>query len=293
MNSDDGFPYAVHAFEVEGSTMRYVDEGNGPAVLLVHGTPTWSYLYRRFIRALAPTHRVVAPDHLGFGRSDKPSEADYLPAAQARRLEALIEHLGLRDFVLAVHDFGGPIGLSYALDHPEHIRGIVLFNTWMWSLAGSPNERIARIMSGRIGRFLYERLNFSPRVLLKAGFADRAKLSRDVHEQYLAPFPSKLERHALWVYARELLGSSDWYAGLWSRRARLAPLPAILLWGMRDPAFGPAYLERWREALPHARVAEFPDAGHFVQEEAPDGAIDELRRFLEALDGSGRSAAQP
>lgn len=281
------FPHTAHDFQVDGSTMRYVDEGIGPPVLFVHGTPTWSYLYRRFIDALAPSHRVVAPDHLGFGRSAKPLGADYRPAAHARRLSALIDHLGLRDFVLVVHDFGGPIGLSHALDHPDRIRGIVLFNTWMWSLQGSPNARIARALSGRVGRFLYERLNASPRLLLKAGFADKKKLTPETHAQYLAPFASRHERHATWVFARELLGSSEWYDGLWRRRDRLAALPAMLLWGMRDPAFGPEYLERWRAALPDARISMFPDAGHFVQEEAPDRAIAELVGFLATLEGPG------
>jgi len=284
------FPYTSHDFQVDGSTMRYVAEGVGPPVLFVHGTPTWSYLYRRFIVSLAPSHRVVAPDNLGFGRSAKPPGADYRPAAHARRLGALIDHLGLRDFVLVVHDFGGPIGLSYALDHPDRVRGIVLFNTWMWSLKGSPNARIARALSGRVGRFLYERLNASPRLLLKAGFADKTKLSRETHARYLAPFPSRRERHATWVLARELLDSSDWYAGLWDRRDRIAGLPAMLLWGMRDPVFGPGYLERWRDALPDARVTTFPDAGHFVQEEAPDHAVAEVLGFLATLNGPGRAA---
>lgn len=287
------FPYTPREFPVDGSVMRYVDEGSGPPVVLVHGTPTWSYLYRHLIGALTPGRRVVAPDHLGFGRSDKPPGADYRPVAHARRLAALIDHLELDDCVLVVHDFGGPIGLSHALDHPERVRGIVCFNTWMWSLADSPSARIARLLSGRFGRFLYERLNFSPRVLLKAGFADRSKLTREIHRQYLLPFAKREHRRAPWVLARELLASGDWYDELWSRRARLAEIPALLLWGMRDPAFGPADLERWREALPAARVATFPEVGHFVQEEAPEGAISEVERFLETLDERRRNTHDP
>jgi len=121
---------------------------------------------------------VIALDHLGFGQSDKPAEADYRPAAQARRLEELIKRLGLKDIVMVVHDFGGPIGLAYAIRHPDNVRGLVLFNTWMWSLAGTPAERLSRLFSGSLGRFLYTRLNFSPRVILKAAFGDKRKLTR-------------------------------------------------------------------------------------------------------------------
>ncbi len=100
---------------------------------MVHGTPTWSFMYRHLIRDLSPRYRCIAPDHLGFGLSDRPAGWSYRPEDQARNLARLIETLGLKDLTLVVHDFGGPIGLAYALDHPENVRRLVLFNTWMWS----------------------------------------------------------------------------------------------------------------------------------------------------------------
>jgi pimeloyl-ACP methyl ester carboxylesterase len=274
------YPFRPHHLEVEGGRLHYVDEGEGPPVVLVHGTPVWSFVYRHLIADLSRTHRVVAPDHLGFGLSDKPAEADYRPAAHARNLERLIEALGLRDVVLVVHDFGGPIGLSYAVEHPENVRALVLLNTWMWSLAGTPAERASRMLSGAVGRFLYRRLNLSPRVLLPTLFADRSRLTPEIHRHYVDAFPSPAERQAPWVFARELMGSSGWYEGLWRRRDRLAGLPALVLWGMKDSAFRPDALARWREALPGARVVELPDAGHFVQEEAPEEVAREIRRLL-------------
>jgi haloalkane dehalogenase len=271
----------METLELPDGRMRYIDEGEGQPVLLVHGTPTSSYLYRRLIPALANHRRVIAPDHLGFGSSDKRGNADYTPAGHARNLERLIEALSLKDLVLVVHDFGGPIGLSYALEHPENVRGLVLFNTWMWSLAGTPAERMSRLLSGALGRFLYTRLNLSPRVLLKAAFGDKRKLGREAHRHYMSAFPTPADRRAPWVLARELIGSTEWYESLWSRRARLAETPALLLWGLKDPAFGPSYLARWREALPSARVVEYVEAGHFVQEEAPEEAAAQMVRFLE------------
>jgi haloalkane dehalogenase len=276
------YPFRSSYLDLGPGRLHYVDEGRGPAVLLVHGTPTWSYLYRLLIRDLARDHRVIAVDNLGFGLSDKPAGWGYRPEDHARNLARLVEWLKLEEFTLVVHDFGGPIGLSYALEHPERVRSLVLFNTWLWSLRGTPAERASRVMGGPVGRFLYRHLNFSPRVLLKAVYGDKAKLTPTVHRQYIAPFPTAASREAPWVLARELIGSSDWYEGLWGRLDRIADKPALLLWGMKDPTFGAAALERWRRALRNSRVVEFPEAGHFVQEEAPVEAAEELRGFLEA-----------
>lgn len=275
------YPFESLDLELPDGRMRYVDQGSGPAVVLLHGTPTWSFLYRHLIGALSTDHRVIAPDHLGFGRSDKPAEAEYGPEAHARNLARLIEHLDLREFTLGVHDFGGPIGMSYALEHPDRVSGLILFNTWMWSLKGTRAERVSRLLGGRLGRLLYTRLNFSPRVLLKAAFGDRSALTPEIHARYLEPFPTPDDRIAPWVFARELAGASEWYARLWARRQQLASTPALVLWGMKDPAFTPDDLARWRTVLPDARVVEFEQAGHFVQEEAPDRVEREVRSFLD------------
>lgn len=270
-------------FDVPGGRMHYVDEGTGPAVVLVHGTPTWSYLYRHLIRALSDGYRVVVPDHLGFGRSGKPKGADCRPAAHAANLARLLDHLGLEDIVLGVHDFGGPIGLSYAIERPENVRALVLFNTWLWSLEGTPAERASRLLGGRLGRFLARRLNLSPRVLLKAAFGNRRALTREIHAHYLEPFASPDEREAPWVLARELMGSADWYRSLWDQRARIVDKPSLVLWGMKDPTFGPAYLARWETELTNASVVQVEHAGHFVPEEAPDRVTREVRSFLDGL----------
>lgn len=274
------YPFRSSYLDLGPGRVHYVDEGRGPVLLFVHGTPTWSFLYRHLLRDLSRDHRVIAVDHLGFGLSEKPVGWGYRPVDHARNLEQLIERLGLDDFTLVVHDFGGPIGLSYALEQPERVRALVLFNTWLWSLRGSSAERASRVMAGPIGRFLYRRLNFSPRVLLKAVYGDKGKLTPEVHRQYIAPFPTAVSREAPWVLARELIGSSEWYEELWGHLERLAEKPALLLWGMKDPTFGAAALARWRGAFPGARVVEFPEAGHFVQEEAPVEAAGAIRSFL-------------
>jgi haloalkane dehalogenase len=259
-----------------------VDEGQGQPVLLVHGTPTWSFLYRHLIWGLSTQgYRVIAVDHLGFGLSDKPEGAAYRPADHSRRLAALVEHLRLSQVDLVVHDFGGPIALGYATEHPENVRRIVLFNTWMWSLAENRSTvRASGFAAGPIGRFLYRRMNFSPKVLMKAVVGDKSKLTPEAHRHYVQAFPDASARMAPWVLARELIGSSEWYDGLWARRERLRGKPALLLWGMKDPTFGPDALARWQEALPQAEIERFPDAGHFVQEEEGAALVPRIDAFL-------------
>ena len=263
--------------------MHYVDEGAGPAVVLVHGTPTWSFEWRHVIRALAPHFRCIAPDHLGFGLSERPLDAPYTPEWHAANFAELVERLGLPPFTLVVHDFGGPIALPYALDRPERVPRIVVVNSWMWSFADDPDmRRKAAIAGSAFSRFLYRWANLSLRVILPSAYGDRRKLTPEIHRQYLERFPDRRSRGTvLWTLARSLLGSSAHYDALWSRRARLHDRPALVIWGMRDSAFRPRQLARWREALPHARVVEIAGAGHWPHEEAPDEVVAALRAFLE------------
>lgn len=275
------YPFEPRSLNVGAGTMRYVDEGTGPPIVMVHGTPTWSFLYRDLIKGLRHRYRCVAPDHLGFGLSDKPAGAPYRPEDQAKRLGRLIDTLALEDITLMVHDFGGPIGLAYAIEHPTNVSRLVLFNTWMWSFVGDRQMQwIGRVFAGRVGRFLYERWAFAVNVLFRRAFGDRRRYTRAVHAQYQGPMRDPAARHATWVYARELLGSSSWYGTLWQRRDRIARIPALLVWGMKDPAFA-RYLPRWRTVFAHAEVVELPDVGHAPMEERAAEITPAISRFLE------------
>jgi haloalkane dehalogenase len=275
------YPFRSRFADLAAGRMHYVDEGQGHAVLMVHGTPDWSFLWRHLIRDLAPDFRCIAMDHLGFGLSDKPARFGYRPEDHAANLRALVERLGLRDLTLVVHDFGVPIGLAHAIERPEAVRRIVLLNGWMWSLADNRRiRRIMRVMTSPLGWLLYVHLNFSARVVLRQAFADKTKLTPAVHRQYLAPFPSPRHRRGPWGMAKAVLGSSAWYDSLWARRDRVAGKPALVLWGMKDPAFGPAELARWRSVLTDAEVVTLADAGHFPQEEEPEEVCRRVRAFL-------------
>ncbi|HEU4535289.1 MAG TPA: alpha/beta fold hydrolase [Polyangiaceae bacterium] len=272
------YPFSPRRFRTAEGELSYLDEGAGPPVLFVHGTPSWSFEWRACVRALAPTRRCVAPDHLGFGLSEKPSgpgAARVLrPEDHAARLLALVRRLDLRDLTLVVHDFGGPVGLPVALDEPGRVARLVVVNTWAW-----PNgddavaRRLDRLVRSPLGRFLYRWLNISPRVLLPAAFADKRRLTPAVRRHYVAPFARRADREGPYALARALVGSDPFYASLWARRGEFARLPATVVWGGRDPAFGPRHLARWVDALPAASVDRVEAAGHFVAEEAPEAIV--------------------
>ena len=279
------YPFAPRSLEVPDGTMHYVDEGDGPVIVLVHGTPTWSYLYRHQIKALSSRYRVIAPDHLGFGLSEKPESARYSPSDHAANLRRLLGHLGIGEYGLVVHDFGGPIGLAVALEDPEAVRALALFNTWMWSISDDPTVKridgMLTMLGGSVGRFLYKRLNISPRVLLKSVFGDKTALTKPVHSHYTSAFPEYADRQGPLGMALALSGEGEWYDSLWARRDTLRQTPALLLWGMKDPTFTPAALERWLGVFAQPEVERFPEAGHFLQEERSDAVSERLLRFFD------------
>ncbi len=288
------YPFAHHAIELSAGRMHYVDEGTGPPILLVHGTPTWSFEYRHLIRSLAPRWRTIAPDHLGFGLSSRPRSFPYTPEAHASTLREFVRRIGLTRFALIVHDFGGPIGLPLCFDERLDITHLVLLNTFMWPLDDDPRmAHGARFIGGPFGRLLYKYANASLRMLMPAAYGDRSKLTPAIHAQYLAPFSEREDRalvlHAL---ARSLAGSHDYYARLWANADRLKGRPTLIAWGMKDSAFGVQHLARWREHLPGARLLTLADAGHWPHEEAPEAVAEAIRALLD-VPVEPKAAADP
>lgn len=266
------YPYSPRTFRTDVGAIRFVDEGRGRPVVLSHGTPSWSFEWRAVIEALRRTHRVIAPDHLGFGLSDKPDLPERLrPEDHAARLAALVRSLELEDAILVGHDFGGPIGLGALLDAPERFTALVLTNTWMWSLADRKDvRRLSALVRSPVGRLLYKGMNASPRWILPAAFGDARALASDVHAHYLAPFPRWSTRTAPWKLGIELAGSASFYDRLWAAREAIASRPARIVWGEKDPTFRSTELERLSSALPHAEITRAPSSGHFTAEEAPE-----------------------
>lgn len=262
------YPFPAHTCHVQGGKMHYVDVGQGYPILMLHGAPTWSFTYRHLIKGLSPHFRCIAPDYLGFGLSDHPHHWSYKPEAHAQHIQTLIQYLRLKEFALLVHDFGGPIGLSYALDHPDQVRRLILMNTWMWPLKGDPEfEKMARSVKGGYGRFLYERLNHSVRSLMPRGMGDRSKLTKKVHAHYLNALPTPESRRGAIVFIKERIDSNDWYEQLWQRREALQNIPTLLFWGMQDPWLKIDALERWLALFENVQMVRYQQAGHFVAEE--------------------------
>jgi haloalkane dehalogenase len=276
------YPFASRWVDVGVGKLHYVDEGQGPVILFVHGTPTWSFEYRHLIAELRATHRCIAVDHLGFGLSDRPADAEYTPEAHAQRLRAFVDKLGLTRFTLVVHDFGGPIGLPLALDGSGRVERVVVLNSWMWSFTDDAEmTKRARMVAGGFGKFLYRRLNASLKLITPSAYGDRRKLTKAIHRQYLEVFPDPDSRErVLYALALSLLGSSAHYEGLWQRRAELAKVPVLIVWGVKDSAFRPRQLAKWREAVPTAQVVEVPTSGHWPHEEEPQAVLAALRAFL-------------
>jgi haloalkane dehalogenase len=278
----DAYPFEPRFVQVPGGWMHYVDEGRGPAVLFVHGTPTWSFEFRRLIKALSPSVRCLAPDHLGFGLSERPAAFAYTPEAHADALRGFADALHLADLTLVVHDFGGPIGLPLCFDAVSRVRRVVLINTWLWPLDDDPQmRRRARVAGSLAGRWLYRHANASLRVLMPRAYGNRRALTPAIHRQYLEVFRDPHARvRVLHTLAHALTASHDYYARLWAEADALGGRPALILWGMRDPVLPRPALERWRARLPHATVLEFTEAGHWPHEEEPEAVIAALRRFL-------------
>lgn len=286
-------PYRSRFLATSRGAIHYVDEGPGDAeaVLLVHGTPSWLFEYRHLIATLSRTRRVLAFDHLGFGLSERPRDFAYTPEAHAELLREIVERLELRRFALVVHDYGGPIALPFACEAPERITSLVVMNSWAWPLTEDPElARAARFAGSAIGRFLYRWLNASLRLLMPHAYADKSKLTRAIHAQYLAPFRERDARvRVLWALARALTTSAYSLRELWKQRASLAKIPALIVWGLADRALPPRLLARWREALPQAELAELPDVGHWPQEEAPERVAALLDEFLpRSLEARGK-----
>ena len=286
-----GWPYTPRWMAAPEGRLHYVAEGpeqvvdapeggTGETVVLVHGTPTWSYEWRHVIAGLKDTHKVIAVDHLGFGLSERPTTAGYTPEDHARRFAVFMEHVvPAGPVTLVVHDFGGPIALAWALDHPERLARVVIVNTWLWSFEDDPTmRRRAAMVSGAVGRWLYRRFNASLRLIMPSAYGDRRRLTAAIHRQYLAVFPDPDSRErVLFALAQSLLGSSAFFDRLWQRREQLRGTPLSLFWGMRDSAFSPQVLERWQRAFPHARTVAFPSSGHWPHEEEPQAFVRALR----------------
>jgi len=278
------YPFESHFLDVGGPRLHFVDEGEGEAVLMVHGNPTWSFYYRELIAALRSQYRVVALDHIGCGLSEKPSNYPYTLATHIQNLEKLVAYLGLSRVNMVVHDWGGAIGFGWATRHPELLRRSVVLNTaaflgflipWRIRVCGWPV----------IGELLVRGLNGFARPAITMACKKKGGMSREVRKGYLLPYDSYANRIANLSFVRDIPqtpGDAS-YAVLESTEAGLASLvdrPMLICWGGRDFCFDDTFLREWTRRFPDADVHRFADAGHYVLEDAGAHIIPLVRRFL-------------
>lgn len=275
------YPFASHYFQTEVGRLHYVDEGAGAPIVMLHGNPAWSFQYRNLIKQLRTQYRCIAPDHLGFGLSDKPSDWNYLPEEHAKNLAALIEHLGLKNITLVVQDWGGPIGIDYAVKHPGNVSRLIVMNTWAWPVNDDFHYvSFSAFMGGPIGRFLIRHFNFFVNSFMRVAFGDKSKLSSHAHRHYKNALPTAASRKGCYVFPKQIIASTPWLARLWNSIGELKDKPTLFVWGMKDVAFREKELQRWQQALPNSNTLKLNTVGHFVPEEAPEELNKAVENFL-------------
>jgi haloalkane dehalogenase len=279
--NQEEFPFESHWLDTPDGKLHYIDEGQGPVIIFLHGTPEWSFSYRHLIKAMRGTHRCVAMDMLGFGLSDKPQDGKYSMQDHAARFELLVNHLGLKDVTLYAGDFGGGIAIHYALSHPGNVRQMVFWNTWCRDLMADKHfAKPAKLLHTGMGRFMYLRMNFSAGFVMPRAYADRKKLSKEIHRHYLTPLNTAANRIGTLSIGQELKNASPWWQGMWERLDSLQQVPKLFVWGTADKFIPTTELDQWKRRLPQSNFVELADAGHWPHEEQPEKVFAALSSFL-------------
>ena len=265
---DSLFAFESRFVGIGGCVVHYVDEGQGPPILFVHGNPTWSFLYRDIIDLLRRRFRCIALDHPGFGLSSAPGAYGFTPAEHADVVERFILEHDLGQLTVMGHDWGGPIALGAASRHPDRIAAVVVANTWAWPVSSSPFlQGFSRLAGGPLGRVLIDRYNSFVELSLPLGTA-RTRVPPQVMEHYRRPFADPASRRPTWVFPRAILKSRDYLREVERGLPRLADRPALILWGTRDMTWRGGARRRFERAFPDHRTILLRGAGHYVQEDA-------------------------
>ena len=277
------YPFESHYAELGGARVHYVDEGSGPPLLLLHGNPTWSFLYREIITGLRDRYRCVAPDYPGYGMSEAPADYRYTPQEHSRFVEQFVDTLGLTRLTVMVQDWGGPIGFALAGRRPDLIRAFVVGNTFAWPLGGDPRVALfSRLMGGFIGRSLTWAFNFVPRFFFWRGLA--LPVAPEVLRLYLAPWRPRSRRRAAVIAPGQLTAASEFLQEVEHLViTRLATKPALIVWGTRDFAFGDQERRRFEQIFSTHRTILYDDASHFLQEDAGELIAEQMARFVTEL----------
>ena len=278
------FPFQSRWFDGAGPRIHYVDEGKGRAVLMFHGNPTWSFLYRKVINELAGEYRCIAMDYPGFGLSERPIGYGYTSEEHARVVGTLVDHLELDNFIVVGQDWGGPIGMTVALERAKRVAGMVFANTWYWPAQGSLTT-FSLVMSSPPLQWLILNRNAFVNFIMPRSVS--TPLPPEVFKTYQDAQPSPEARRGVAEFPRQIRRARP----MLERLAALAPKelgdkPIELVWAMKDPAFGNAAVPaRWKRDFPKANLTQVSNANHYIQEDAPDAVAAAVRRVEGRLRG--------
>ena len=284
------YDFQSHYLKRQGYRYHYLDEGQGEPLVMLHGNPSWSFMYRELVRAFRDSYRTVVPDHIGCGLSDKPPSEEYPYTLEERvsDLETLLDEKGIHsNITLIMHDWGGPIGMTYAARHPSRIRRLIILNTAAFLLPpGKPlHWSLSLCRDSRVAWFLILRFNAFARM---AGYLGcRHRMPREVRRAYRGPYDSWQNRIATLRFVQDIpLTSADASYGLLQQTQeslyRFQQTPMLICWGERDFIFDGDFLSEWIRRFPQAQVHRFPEAGHYVLEERPAVIVPVIRDFLAA-----------
>lgn len=284
------YPFESRFLEVPGGRLHYLDEGKGAPVVMLHGNPSWSFYYRKLVLGLRDGYRVVAPDHIGCGLSDKPDDAhyDYTMVRRVDDVERLLDHLGIvKDVTLVLHDWGGMIGMAWAHRRPQRVKRLVILNTCAFRLPKGKRMpwSLRVVRSGWFGEWLVRRFN-----LFAAGAArscvTRRKMPAEVRAMYLKPYDSWANRIATIRFVQDIpmkAGDKAWEVVCAVERGleQFAKVPMLICWGEKDFVFDAHFLAEWQRRFPAAEVHRFADCGHYVLEDAAEEIVPLVKGFLE------------
>ncbi|MBI2423065.1 MAG: alpha/beta fold hydrolase [Candidatus Hydrogenedentes bacterium] len=290
MNLPD-YPFVGKPFNIDGVKMNYLDEGVGDPVVMVHGNPSWSYYYRHLVLALRGTHRCIVPDHIGCGYSDKPGDDryDYTLERRVDNLEALLDHCGVEGRItLVVHDWGGMIGLAFAMRKPERIKRLVVLNTSAFLLPDTkpfpwPLWIVRNTLAGTL---MVRGFNAFSRIAATV-CCTRNPMPKPVRDAYCSPYNSWDNRIATLRFVQDIpLRPGDRsYAivkHVQENVQQLTGVPMLVCWGLRDFVFDKHFLALWEKHFPNAEFHRFDDCGHYILEDARDEVIPLIEKFLDA-----------
>lgn len=287
---EGAFPFSPHYLNINpDTTIHYVDEGHGHPIVMLHGDPTWGFLYRNFIPPFSEKYRCLVPDQMGMGKSSVPSTPfPYRLHHHIANFEQFVLELNLTNITLLLHDWGGPVGLGFGIRHSERIKRIILLNTWAFApWPGGSLPKLFNMIRSNLGEKFVLRRNGYLKPALTGGVYKAENLTTQIFEAYQAPYPTPDSRLALLSWSRDIpLEPTDpsfkMMKSIEQGLPKFSNRPILIIWGMRDPVLSPYVLSLWQEVYPLASVSRIKNASHFLQEDAPETIINLINSFLKA-----------